>query len=319
MSAVSGESLRRPRGRPPSSTDLHFPFLEQRLQGGVRGGFEFLLVEERLPDGAVLLTQQGPGFPDFRALRALDREDFLAHLDDLGVDLVGFGSRGEECLVFLIAIVDQGGNLMHDVDGLLVDRARLLAERDGRLVLLLRGPEELRDSGVDVLDLVRDLVLIRLEGLELLEAFHRSLEFAEQLVFRAQRQGRGLLPYLHLRDAPLQGAQLRADVGGPGAAELPFHLDQGLRLRLQLVPLLPVLAGLPGERGATVLEAPELRTDLPLLLVDEIPLLPEELRLLVQGVALLEETLELDLRLIEFRKGFLPDHRVPHGKMECSD
>src|SRR5881397_3663581 len=307
MSAVSGESLRRPRGRPPSSTDLHFPFLEQRLQGGVGGGFEFLLVEKRIPDGAVLLTQQGPGFPDLRALRALDREDLLAHLDDLRVDLVGFGSRGEERFVFLIPVVDQGGDLMDDVDGLLVDRARLLAERDGRLVLLLRGLKELRDPRVDVLDLFRNLVLVRLEGLELLEAFHRSLEFDEQLVFRAQRQGGGLLPHLHLGYAPLQGAQLRADISGTRAAELPLHLDQGLRLRLEIVPLLPVLEGA------------ELRTDLPLLLVDEIPLLPEELRLLVQGVALLEETLELDLRLIEFRKSFLPDHRVPHGKMECSD
>src|SRR2546422_976249 len=222
MSAVSGESLRRPQGRPPSSTDLHFPFLEQRLQGG-------------------------------------------------------------------------------------------------RLVLLLRGLEELRDPGVDVLDLFRDLVLIRLEALELFEAFHRSLEFAEQLVFRAQRQGRGLLPHLHLGDAPLQRTQLRADIGGAGAAGLPFHLDQGLRLPPALVPLLPVPPGFSAEPRATVLEGPELCTDLPLLLVDEIPLLPEELRLLVQGVALLEETLELNLRLIEFRKGFLPDHRVPRGKMECSD
>src|SRR5256712_401472 len=319
MSAVSGESLRRLRGRPPSSTDLHFPFLEQRLQGGIRGGFEFLLVEKRIPDGAVLLTEQGPGLPDLRALRALDREDLLAHLDDLGVDFVGFAARGEERLVFLIPIVDQGGDLMDDFDGLLVDRARLLAERDGRLVLFLRRLEELRDPGVDVLDLPRNLVLIRFEALELLESFHRSLEFAEQLVFRAQRQGRGLLPHFHLGDAPLQGAQLRADIRGAGAAEFPFHLDQGLRLRLELVPLLPVLPRLAGERGAAVLEGPELRTDLPLLLVDEIPLLPEELRLLVQGVALLEETLELDLRLIEFRKGFLPDHRVPRGKMECSD
>src|SRR5207245_9996272 len=102
-------------------------------------------------------------------------------------------------------------------------------------------------------------------------------------------------------------------------ARLPFHYDTCLLLRLELFPLLPVLPRFAGERGATVLEGPELRTDFPLLLVDEIPLLAEELRLLVQGVALLEETLELDLRLIEFRKGFLPDHRVPHGKMECSD
>src|SRR5437870_2716122 len=155
-----------------------------------------------------------------------------------------------------------------------IDRARLLAERDGRLVLLLRGLKKLRDPRVDVLDLFRNLVLVRLEGLELLEAFHRSLEFDEQLVFRAQRQGGGLLPHLHLGYAPLQGAQLRADVRGAGAAELPLHLDQGLRLRLEIVPLLPVLPGFPGERGATVLEGAELRTDLPLLLVDEIPLLP---------------------------------------------
>src|SRR5256712_10174392 len=135
MSAVSGESLRRPRGRPPSSTNLHFPFLEQRLQGGVRGGFELLLVEKRIPDGAVLLTQQGPGLPNLRALRALDREDLLAHLDDLGVDFVGFASRGEERLVFLIPIVDQGRNLVDDFDGLLVDRDSLLTTPNGRLVL----------------------------------------------------------------------------------------------------------------------------------------------------------------------------------------
>src|SRR3989475_2680900 len=98
MSAVSSESLRRPRGRPPSSTDLHFPFLEQRLQGGVRGGFEVLLVEKRIPDGAVLLTQQGPGLPNLRALRALDRAELLAHLDDLCVYFVGSPSRGAERL-----------------------------------------------------------------------------------------------------------------------------------------------------------------------------------------------------------------------------
>src|SRR5436309_13127679 len=119
MSAVSGESLRRPRGRPLSSTDLHFPFLEQRLQGGVRGGFELLLVEERIPDGAVLLTQQGPGFPDLRALRALDREDLLAHLDDLCVDLVGFGSPGEERFVFLIPSLSRSRGRSDDVAGLL--------------------------------------------------------------------------------------------------------------------------------------------------------------------------------------------------------
>src|SRR5881296_1184823 len=120
MSAVSGESLRRPRARPPSSTDLHFPFLEQRLQGGVRGGFEFLLVEERIPDRPVLLPQQGPRLPGLRPLRALDREDPLPHLDDLRVDLVGFAARGEERFVLLVPIVNQGGDLMDDADGLLV-------------------------------------------------------------------------------------------------------------------------------------------------------------------------------------------------------
>src|SRR5437667_10225890 len=64
-------------------------------------------------------------------------------------------------------------------------------------------------------------------------------------------------------------------------------------------------------KEAAVLECSERRADLSLRLVDEISLLAEELRHSVQGVALLEETLELDLRLIEFRKGFLPDHRVP--------
>src|SRR5881409_3378534 len=172
-----------------------------------------------------------------RSPLSLYREDPLPHLDDLRVDLVGFAARGEERFVLLVPIVNQGGDLMDDADGLLVDRARLLAERDGRLVLLLRGLEELRDPGVDVFDLLCNLVLVRLEGFELLDAFHRSLEFDEQLVFRAQRQGRGLLPHLHLGDAPLQGPQLRADIGGAGAAELPLYLDQGLRLRLELVPL----------------------------------------------------------------------------------
>src|SRR3989475_5368653 len=170
-----------------------------------------------------------------------------------------------------------------------------------------------------VLDLLRDLVLIRLEHLELLEAFHRVLEFAEQLVLRAQRQGCSLLSHLHRRDAPFQSTQLRTDIGVAGAAELPFHFDQGFRLRLELVPLLTVLAGLPGERGPAVLESAELRADLPLRLVDEIALLTEERGLLVQGVALFQETLELDLRLIEFRKGLFPDHLVPPRRMECSD
>src|SRR5207245_1079680 len=147
---------------------------------------------------------------------------------------------------------------------------------------------------------------------------HGCPQSPAQRIRRAKRTRRGVLPPLQRGDPPFQGAQLRADVGVAGAAELPFHLDQGFRLRLELVAFLPMLPGLPGERGPAVLESSELRADLPLRLVDEIALLAEERGLLVQGVALLQETLELDLRLIEFRKGLFPDHRVPRARWNAA-
>src|SRR5207245_5596979 len=142
---------------------------------------------------------------------------------------------------------------------------------------------------------------------------HGCPQSPAQRIRRAKRTRRGVLPPLQRGDPPFQGAQLRADVGVAGTAELPFHFDQGFRLRLELVPLLAVPPGLPGERGPAVLESSELCADLPFRLMDEIALLAEERGLLVQGVALLQETLELDLRLIEFRKGLFPDHRVPRA------
>ena len=104
-----------------------------------------------------------------------------------------------------------------------------------------------------------------------------------------------------------------------GRPELPLQFDERLRLSLQGVPFLTVGTGFGGEGGAAVLQGPQPLADLPFLLVDEVPLLAHLLRLVIQHVPLLKEALELDLGLFQLRSGLLPDHRLPHVGMDCSD
>src|SRR5207244_11125341 len=107
-------------------------------------------------------------------------------------------------------------------------------------------------------------VLIRLQRLERLEALHGLLQLADQLVLLAQAEGRRLLPHLQLGDAPREGAQLRADVRGTRGPEFSLQLDQGLRLGLQFVALLPMGPRLRGEGRAPVLQRSEPDADLAL-------------------------------------------------------
>src|SRR5436853_1586605 len=157
------------------------------------------------------------------------------------------------------------------------------------------------------MDLLRDLVLLRFEALKGLEPFHRILQLVDQLVLNTHGQGGGLLPQIHLRDVPREGAQLPADVRSAGGPRLAFQLDEGLRLGLELVPRLPMGPGLGGERRSTIAEGSESIANLSLLLVDEVALLAQLLRLRVQDVPSLAQALELDFCEFEFRSGLFPD------------
>src|SRR5205807_342034 len=90
-----------------------------------------------------------------------------------------------------------------------------------------------------------------------------------------------------------------------------LQFDERLRLSLKGVPFLTVATGFGGEGGAAVLQGPQPLADLPLLLVNEVPLLAHLLRLVIQHVPLLQQALELDLGLFQLRSGLLPDHRLP--------
>src|SRR3990172_2092620 len=268
-----------------------------------------------LPGGArgLLSSDQVAGLASFRALRGPLGEDLLPHLDDLRVDLVRLRLRIEVRLVLLVPFLAEGCDRRDEGVELLVERAGLVGRLDGGLVLPVRMGEQLRDRRVHVLDLLEDPVLLRLEAFELPHLSEAGLEVVEELVLLREGQGRRLLTELHRRDLPLRASQLLTEGPAHLRPEPPSHLDEGLRLLLECVPPRAVGAGLPDERRALALELPEPPAQLAFLLVDEVPLLAQDAALVVEGVPLLEEALELDLRFLQLRKTLLADQGLPRG------
>src|SRR5207249_9403746 len=98
------------------------------------------------------LPEEIAGFPDLRPFRALDREEFLPHLDDLGVDLVRLLARRKVRLVFLVAVRDERSDLTGQADRLLVDGAGLPTHGDGHSGVLLVGLHAVRVATLEASD-----------------------------------------------------------------------------------------------------------------------------------------------------------------------